>query len=116
MDRSVRPTSAILYLVRYLTHSHLARSQLPRLTPPQAATASAVAQEFSDALSSYEAEITKAPEWTSAAQILAAYQVTGEDVPAVVTASDDYVEYTTTPDWYAARSPHVFAVIWLTPL
>lgn len=59
-------------------------------------------KEFSDALTSYQAEITKAPEWASAMAILSAYQLTGDDVPAAVTATDDYVEYTTTPDWFKA--------------
>jgi hypothetical protein len=61
-----------------------------------------VQKEWSAALSSYDAEITKAPEWTSAWQILDAYQLTGKDVPSEVTATDKHTEYTTTPDWYVA--------------
>jgi hypothetical protein len=61
-----------------------------------------VDEEFTAALTSYEAEITKAPEWNSAWQILKAYQLTNKDVPSEVTATDKYTQYTTTPDWYVA--------------
>jgi hypothetical protein len=64
-----------------------------------------VKKEWSAALTSYEAEITKAPEWTSAWQILDAYQLTGKDVPSEVTATDKNTQYTTTPDWYVTFFP-----------
>jgi hypothetical protein len=71
-----------------------------------------VTKAYSDAVASYEAEITKAPEYSSAVQILAAYQLTGKDVPAAVTATDDYVEYTTTPDWYATLPSSSWTTSW----
>ncbi|OAL44310.1 hypothetical protein IQ07DRAFT_605085 [Pyrenochaeta sp. DS3sAY3a] len=57
---------------------------------------------YVSAVESYYATITTGSEWNKAWDVLRAYQQTGRDVPAAVTATDTVLTYSTTPAWYAA--------------
>lgn len=54
---------------------------------------------YVSAVESYYATLTTGSEWNRAWDVLRAYQQTGKDVPAAVTATDTELIYTTTPDW-----------------
>jgi hypothetical protein len=47
----------------------------------------------------YYATLTEGGDWTKAWDVVRAYQQTGKDVPAVVTATNAVTTYTTTPAW-----------------
>lgn len=54
---------------------------------------------YVSAVESYYATITTGSDWNKAWDVLRAYQQTGRDVPAAVTATDTVLTYSTTPAW-----------------
>jgi|TARA_R110002003_G_scaffold107_6_gene8991 hypothetical protein len=54
---------------------------------------------YSSQVQKYYATLTEGGDWTKAWDVVRAYQQTGKDVPAVVTATNAVTTYTTTPAW-----------------
>lgn len=72
-------------------------------TATDSAQLSKISKAVVDAVSSYQATKTAAPEWSSMVDALIEYQKTGDNVPEGVTATDRILTYTTTPDWYVSN-------------
>jgi hypothetical protein len=54
---------------------------------------------YASQVSKYQASLVTGAEWTKAWDVLRAYQQTGKDVPAIVTATNAATTYKTTPAW-----------------
>ena len=78
-------------------------TSLQMYTATDSAQLSKISKAVVDAVSSYQATKTAAPEWSSMVDALIEYQKTGDNVPEGVTATDRILTYTTTPDWYVSN-------------